>query len=86
MRVKIINKVSEETERPVYLVQQDEHLLSIEKVSERLNLGIVNTRKLIKKGYLDYLQITREKSILASSLNEFIQNNKNRDLRDLLRD
>lgn len=61
MRVKIINKVSAEAERPVYLVQQDEHLLSIEEVSERLNLGIVNTRKLIKKGYLDYLQITREK-------------------------
>lgn len=86
MRVKVINRVSTEAERPVYLVQQDEHLLSIEEVSERLNLGIVNTRKLIKKGYLDYLQITREKRILASSLNEFIQNNKNRDLRDLLRD
>lgn len=86
MRVKIINKVSAEAERPVYLVQQDEHLLSIEEVSERLNLGIVNTRKLINKGHLDYLQITREKRILASSLNNFIKNNKNKDLRDLLRD
>lgn len=86
MRVKVINRVSTEAERPVYLVQQDEHLLSIEEVSERLNLGIVNTRKLIKKGYLDYLQITREKRILASSVNDFIKNNKNKDLRDLLRD
>lgn len=86
MRVKVVNKVSNENERPIYLVQQDEHLLSIEEVSQRLNLGIVNTRKLIKKGHLDYLQITREKSILASSLNEFIKNNKNKDLRDLLRD
>ena len=48
MRVKIINKVSAEAERPVYLVQQDEHLLSIEEVSERLNLGITYTRKINK--------------------------------------
>ena len=86
MRVKVIERCSSKDERPIYIVQQDEHLLSIEEVSERLNLGVTNTRKLIKKGYLDYLQITREKSILASSLNNFIKNNKNKDLRDLLRD
>lgn len=85
MRVKVVKKVSKESERPIYIVQQEEHLLSIKEVSERLNLGMTNTRKLVNKGYLDYLQITNEKSVLASSLNNFIKNNKNKDLRELLR-
>ncbi len=77
---------SSKDERPIYIVQQDEYLLSVKEVGERLNLGINAVRKLIKKGELDYLEITVEKKVLNSSVNEFIRRNKNKDSRELLRD
>ncbi|WP_300529045.1 hypothetical protein [Peptacetobacter sp.] len=86
MRVKVIERCSSQDERPIYIVQQDEYLLSVKEVGERLNLGINAVRKLIKKGELDYLEITVEKKVLNSSVNEFIRRNKNKDSRELLRD
>lgn len=86
MRVKVIERCSSKDERPIYIVQQDEYLLSVKEVGERLNLGINAVRKLIKKGELDYLEITVEKKVLNSSVNEFIRRNKNKDSRELLRD
>ena len=61
MRVKVIERCSSKDERPIYIVQQDEYLLSVKEVGERLNLGINAVRKLIKKGELDYLEVTVEK-------------------------
>lgn len=49
MRVKVIERCSSKDERPIYIVQQDEYLLSVKEVGERLNLGINAVRKLIKK-------------------------------------
>lgn len=86
MRVKVIERCSSKDERPIYIVQQDEYLLSVKEVGERLNLGINAVRRLIKKGELDYLEITVEKKVLNSSVNEFIRRNKNKDSRELLRD
>lgn len=86
MRVKVIERCSSKDERPIYIVQQDEYLLSVKEVGERLNLGINAVRKLIKKGELDYLEVTIEKKVLNSSVNEFIRRNKNKDSRELLRD
>lgn len=86
MRVKVIERCSSKDERTIYIVQQDEYLLSVKEVGERLNLGINAVRKLIKKGELDYLEITVEKKVLNSSVNEFIRRNKNKDSRELLRD
>lgn len=86
MRVKVIERCSSQDERPIYIVQQDEYLLSVKEVGERLNLGINAVRKLIKKGELDYLEVTVEKKVLNSSVNEFIRRNKNKDSRELLRD
>lgn len=86
MRVKVIERCSSKDERPIYIVQQDEYLLSVKEVGERLNLGINAVRKLIKKGELDYLEVTVEKKALNSSVNEFIRRNKNKDSRELLRD
>ncbi|MEE0451943.1 hypothetical protein [Peptacetobacter sp.] len=86
MRVKVIERCSSKDERPIYIVQQDEYLLSVKEVGERLNLGINAVRKLIKKGELDYLEVTVEKKVLNSSVNEFIRRNKNKDSRELLRD
>lgn len=86
MRVKVIERCGSQDERPIYIVQQDEYLLSVKEVGERLNLGINAVRKLIKKGELDYLEITVEKKVLNSSVNEFIRRNKNKDSRELLRD
>lgn len=86
MRVKVIERCSSKDERPIYIIQQDEYLLSVKEVGERLNLGINAVRKLIKKGELDYLEVTVEKKVLNSSVNEFIRRNKNKDSRELLRD
>lgn len=86
MRVKVIKQCSSQDERPIYLVQQDEYLLSVKEVSERLRLGINAVRKLIKKGELEYLEVTREKSVLNSSVNDFIKRNKNKDMKELLKD
>lgn len=86
MRVKVIERCSSKDEGPIYIVQQDEYLLSVKEVGERLNLGINAVRKLIKKGELDYLEVTVEKKVLNSSVNEFIRRNKNKDSRELLRD
>lgn len=85
-RIKAPRYYNPKIDRPIYIVQQDESVIPIEEVAKRLNLGLCSTRKLVEKGYLDTLQITREKNILITSLNEFIRNNKNKDLRDLLRD
>lgn len=86
MRMKVVKQCSSQDERPIYLVQQDEYLLSVKEVSERLHLGINAVRKLIKKGELEYLEVTREKSVLNSSVNDFIKRNKNKDMKELLKD
>lgn len=86
MRMKVVKQFSSQDERPIYIVQPDEYLLSVKDVGERLNLGINAVRKLIKKGELEYLEVTREKSVLNSSVNDFIKRNKNKDMKELLKD
>lgn len=49
-------------------------------------MGTNLVRKLVKKGELEYLEVTRERSILNSSINDFIKRNKNKDMKELLKD
>lgn len=88
MRVKVIKQCSSQDERPIYIyiVQPDEYLLSTKEAAKRLNMGTNLVRKLVKKGELEYLEVTRERSILNSSINDFIKRNKNKDMKELLKD
>lgn len=61
-------------------------LISMKEASQRLNIGVNLTRKLVNAGYLDFLQITREKSVISSSVDEFIEKYKNKDIRNLIKE
>lgn len=86
MRTKVVKQCSSQDERPIYIVQPDEYLLSTKEAAKRLNMGTNLVRKLVKKGELEYLEVTRERSILNSSINDFIKRNKNKDMKELLKD